>query len=283
MVIGIAALALGCGGPLASYAETIRDPTLRREVAAALGELESLRQEGWITRIARGECRRTHAAPESAASGEVIGALATEPTETTPAACRDALDALDRLGATRARLERERDESGVLDAFRRAVRGDARLPDECPTVGDAVVPIAAAVARHVSELSVWAPAQLEVPGATSSCRVATLTGSILVAAEAGTRPRARIGSVLVLRGDALRGGERAAAEGASAPPPIGAFDFADDGTWVVAPQSGPWSNVPAVQVELWSGGELGGSIEAYLVVRASDGWRVVDSIHVGDT
>lgn len=281
VVLAIIAGGFGCAGGLAAHLAAIREPAVRDEVVSALGELERLRQDGWIGRIARGERER---------DGAALGAHAPSPSET--ATYRDALDALDRLHATRARLERERNEAGVLDAFRRAVRPEAVLSDECPTDGAALVPIAAAVARHLHELSASGPEVLEVSGAASRCRVATLYGSILVGAEVPRRegqgarvgPRARIESVLVLRGEAVHGAERAdmRARSSTTAPEMDSFDFAGAPTFVVAPESGPWSHVPAVQVELWSGGGRSGVILGFLVVRASDGWRVIETVHVGD-
>ncbi|WP_157068796.1 hypothetical protein [Sandaracinus amylolyticus] len=282
----VAALVIGCGGGLASHADAVRDPQVRAELREALAELERLRREGWVERVARGECRRTFAAPDGMPP-DVIGTLASE-RETTPAPCREALDALEMLRALRTRLEREEDEPGVLDAFTRAVRGGAPLEHECPRDGDDPVAIVAAVARHVSELSVEWALDVGIDGSASQCRFATLDGVRRVAPQAGGSPRQWVERMLVLRGDVLaprdRATRRADVEARGTDPPARAslaFSSALDEGWFVPPGSGPHASAPVVEVDVVTAGIGGGSIQAYLVVRASDGWRVIESRLVG--
>lgn len=281
-----ALLVIACGGGLASHADTVRDPAVRAELRVALAELERLRGEGWVERVARGECRRTFAAPD-AVPGEVIGTLGSQ-RETTPAPCREALDALEMLRALRTRLEREEDEPGVLDAFTRAVRDGAPVDDECPRDGDDPVAVVAAVARHVSELSAEWAVDVEMEGSTSQCRFATLGGVRRVGPEDGGGPLRRwVDRILVLRGDVLAAPERASsrddveARGADASPSSLIFSRESAPGWFVSPESGPYASAPAVEVEVVTAGPEGGAIMAYLVVRPSDGWRVIESRIVG--
>ncbi|UJR80483.1 hypothetical protein [Sandaracinus amylolyticus] len=247
-ILVLAALATACGSGLASHADSVRDRALRAEVSTALRTIERLRRDEWLARIASGACS----------------------AQSDSSACIDALDALASVQALRSRIERERDDAGALDAFRLAVADGTSIDDEC-TGSDALRSIAAAVVRHVAELSVAPPREIEVPEPMADCRIATLGGPVLLTSEPRAQAPMRVSSVIVLRGDVLPGVSSKTAT----------YDFSDDlpAVWFDAPRAGPWSDAPAVQVELWQGT----SIDVHLVVRAADGWRVIDFAHVGDT
>lgn len=290
---------MGCAGSLARHAQTIRDPTIRADVEAALGELERLEQEGWLRRIATGACGRTYqdvpAETRRASAEDVIGGLVETPrVETTPGPCRAALDGLERIARTRDRLESERAETGVVEAFRRAVSERAEVADPCPSAGDDLRDVIAAIVRREHEVSVTADGTFRVPGASSTCHVATLGGSIALGPRSaggdGERSGVRgwVERVLVLRGALLREQPRAESRSsgrASARAEEGSVTWEMRGRapWLAAPEGGPWGAAPAVYVEAVSGLlDCGASIDAYVVVLAADGWRVVDVGHLGE-
>jgi hypothetical protein len=279
VALSLLATASGCAMSLARHADTLRDPSARADVRAALEELDQLRSAGWLDRIRRGACARTWAAADEVIEDDATVDLRA-PIETTSADCRAALDRLEAVSERRALIERRFPEP-VMEAFRRALVDLAPVVEECPTDPSDRRSVAAAIARHWQELEGEPRPELRfgLADAGPPCSVATLRGAVTVGER--VPEAANVGIMIeVIRGELfpeLRG--RAFAAEPPTPPTDGTqYDFSDDLPVLSAPTDGPWRDAAALFVTVLTRGGVAG----YLLVAASDGWRVIEHVQIAD-